>query len=90
MSLKSALRIAALGAALVSMIGWLCLGTNRGWTKTSVRVEQTDPVTEQVYYVWQDRFVPGVDLLAVCLAGALGLYAASFLVPKPKTGQFKS
>jgi hypothetical protein len=49
---------------------------------------KTDEVTGIVYTVYENRYVPGVDLLAggVGLAGAL--FSVSFLLrPKNKTDQ---
>jgi hypothetical protein len=51
-------------------------------------MSKTDEVTGIVYTVYENRYVPGVDLLAggVGLAGAL--FAVSFLLrPKNKTDQ---
>ena len=74
----------ALGLAVVVVAGWLALGANRGWTKTTVTRWQKDPVTEIDGPVVEKKFVPGIDLLAVCLAGALALFVASLFVSKTK------
>ena len=74
----------ALGLAVAVVAGWLALGANRGWTKTSVTRWQKDPVTEIDGPVVEKRFVPGIDLLAVCLTGALALFIASLFVSKTK------
>ena len=66
------------------MGGWLALGANRGWTKTTVTRWEKDPVTEIDGPVIQKKFVPGIDLLAVCVAGALALFIASLFVSKTK------
>ena len=64
------------------MAGWLALGANRGWTKTTVTRWQKDPVTEIDGPVVEKKFVPGIDLLVVCLTGALTLFIASLFVSK--------
>jgi len=74
----------ALGLAAAAVAGWLALGANRGWTKTTVTRWQKDPVTEIDGPVIEKKFVPGVDLLAVSLAGALALFFASLFVSKTK------
>ena len=66
------------------MVGWLALGANRGWTKTTVTRWQKDPVTEIDGPVVEKKFVPGVDVLAVGLAGALALFIVSLFVSKTK------
>lgn len=67
----------ALGVAF-----WFFGGPNRGWTKTSVRVEQLEEVTGLKKVTWEKRFVPGVDFLGatLLLAGACG--GASFFFRK--------
>ena len=74
----------ALGLAAAAVAGWLALGANRGWTKTTVTRWQKDPVTEIDGPVVEKKFVPGIDLLAVCLTGALTLFIASLFVSKTK------
>jgi hypothetical protein len=74
----------ALGLAATVVAGWLLLGANRGWTKTTVTRWQKDPVTEIDGPVVEKKFVPGLDLLAAGLAGALALFIVSQLVSKTK------
>ena len=74
----------ALGLAVVVVAGWLALGANRGWTKTTVTRWQKDPVTEIDGPVVEKKFVPGLDLVAACLTGALALFIASLFVSKTK------
>ena len=81
---------AALGLAAVSVAGWLALGANRGWTKTSVTRWQKDPVTEIEGPIVEKKFVPGIDLLAVCLGGTLALLIVSLFVPKTKNKSVSS
>ena len=58
--------------------------TPGGWTKTSVTRWQKDPVTEIDGPVIEKKFVPGIDLLALCLAGALALFVVSLFVSRTK------
>lgn len=78
--MKQALRITALLIALAGFGTWLGFGLNLGWTKTSLTVMQTDPVTEIRYPTYQAGFYPGVDFLAVCVLTAAGLFGVSFTV----------
>jgi len=88
--MRRILRICALGLAMFSLLLWLLLGANRGWTKTTVTKWQKDPVTEIEGPVIEKKFVPGVDLLALSLAGALALFIASLFVQKTKSNQISS
>ncbi len=85
MLLKRGLRWFAFILAIFTATLWLSLGGHRGWTKTSVPIPKKDPVTEQDYVAWEPRFVPGVDMLALGLAGSLVcLVASSLLAKRPR------
>jgi hypothetical protein len=53
---------------------------NLGWTKTSVLVQGTDPVTEQPTANWERRFLPGVEFVSCGLFLSAALAGGSFLV----------
>jgi len=72
----------ALALAVTTVAGWLALGANRGWTKTTVTRWQKDPVTEIDGPVVEKRFVPGIDLLAVGLMSAMALFIVSLFARK--------
>jgi len=74
----------AFALAAAAVVGWLALGANRGWTKTTVTRWEKDPVTEIDGPVVEKKFVPGIDLVAVCLTGALALFIASRFASKTK------
>lgn len=76
--MKPYLRIAAAVIAAGSLALWAGLGRNTGWTKTSVTEMRVDPVTTLEFPVTENRFVPGVDVLAAALAVAAGVFGASF------------
>jgi len=82
--MREFLRIVALGWAAMSMLAWLALGPNLGWTKTSITTWQKDPVTELEGPVVHKRFIPGVEVLAASLLGAGVLFAGSLLKRKTK------
>ncbi len=82
--LRTLARLAAtlvLGAVLLT---WFVLGADRGWTKTSVTTMQTDEITGLQFPVIENRFVPGVDFVAVGLGASLTLFALSFIPTKRK------
>ena len=85
--MKDLLRILALTLIAVSLMAWLSLGPNLGWTKTSVTKWRQDPVTDLTGPVIEKRFVPGIDLLAICLVSAVVLFGVSLL--KGKTPNHK-
>ena len=80
--MRGFLRILALVVIAVSLIAWLSLGANLGWTKTSVVKWQHDPVTELSGPIIEKRFVPGIDLLALCMLGGVVLFSISLLKRK--------
>ena len=82
--MRGVIRIFALSLALLSLFIWTVRGANRGWTKTSIYHEKQDPVTGLQYRTVEERFVPGVDLLAGALVAATTLFAGSLIRFKPK------
>ena len=82
---KTVLRMIAAILILAAAGMWLATGANRGWTKTTVPVKQTDEVTGITVDVYQKRFVPGIDFLGAAVLGSGILGGASFLVRKPQT-----
>ena len=84
--MKRALLILAVVLALATVIVWTSKGANPGWTKNKVQVKTVDPVTEIEQIEWQDKFVPGVDVLGVGFLSAGVLAGISlFLSRKTKT-----
>lgn len=73
------LRLAAAVILLGTAIWWVRTGRNTGWTKNSVAVEQVDEITGISYPVYEDRFVPGIDVLGAACLAALFLAGISFL-----------
>ena len=82
--MKKYLRIFALLLAVGSVLVWVGLGANGGWTRTSVPVKTVDEVTGIEAISYERKFVPGLDSLgaALLVAGLLG--SVSFLFPKQK------
>jgi hypothetical protein len=77
---KLVLRTAAVLLFLAALVSWLASGANRGWTKTSVPVKQTDEVTGITVDVYQKQFVPGIDFLGAAFLGSAILAGVSLLI----------
>ena len=83
--MKRILRIIALILIVGALAVWAATGANRGWTKNKVQIKTVDEVTGLEGIQWQDKFVPGVDLLAASTLVAGVLVGISFLFrTKPK------
>ena len=67
---------------MAGLAAWLAAGANRGWTKNRVEKRTVDEVTGIEGITYEDRFVPGVDLLAGTLVGAGVLAGVSLLFRK--------
>ena len=68
------LRILALVLILVSTVFWVSTGSHTGFSKDRVEIPQVDPITQIEYVDYEERFVLGVELLAL----AYGLGVTSF------------
>lgn len=79
------LRIIALMLALAAAGAWFATGANPGWTKTSVPIKTIDEITGIEAIRYEQRFLPGLELLGAALLGASLLAAASFLFRNQST-----
>ena len=68
------LRISALVLILVSTVFWISTGSHTGFSKDRVEIPQVDPITQIEYVDYEERFVMGVEYLAL----AYGLGVTSF------------
>ena len=82
--MRPTLRIIALCIAAISLAGWAALGANRGWTKTTVDHKHVDTVTGIEYPIRENRFVPGIDLLALSWISAAAMFGGSLIRFQPK------
>lgn len=80
--MKRILQLLALIVAVGAIGIWAALGANRGWTRTSEPVKTVDEVTGLEGIQYQQKFVPGVDLLAVGLLGSVMLAGSSLFFRK--------
>ena len=87
--MRRTLRILAAALAVGVSLWWLATGSNRGWTKTRVPITVVDEVTGISGPAgYQDRLVPGVEVLALAWMGGVALFGVSFFVarnPSPPT-----
>ena len=77
--LRTLLRTAALAVLAVGLGLWLATGAHRGWTQTSVVEMKRDEITGLDYPVRRAAFVAGVEIPALALVVAAGLFGASQL-----------
>jgi len=68
--MRKTLRIIAAVLMVGAVIFWATTGANQGWTKTRIPQKVVDEVTGLEGVHWQDKFVPGVDFLAMAALGA--------------------
>ena len=73
------LRVLAVVLVVLCIAGWILLGANRGWTRTTRTRIEKDPVTEIEFPKIEKHFSPGVDWLAAALLVSAGLAGSSFL-----------
>ena len=77
--MRTGLRLASLGVAIITLALWFFGGPNLGWTKTRVAVPVKDEVTGLDGARWENHFLPGVDFLAGGLAVTVALWGGSFI-----------
>ena len=85
---KSAFRSILAAGALLTFVGsigyWLAMGAHRGWSQNRVPVTQTDEVTGIAFTTYENRFVPGIDVLGAGVALAAVLFTLSFIFRSPQ------
>jgi len=80
--MRTYLRLGALMLALVVIALWFFGGFNTGRTLTSLPVTVINEQTEKEEVIHEKRFLPGIDFLAIGLAGSAALVATSFAFRK--------
>ncbi len=80
---KSAFRSIFRSTALLTLVGtvgyWLAMGAHRGWSQNRVPITRTDEVTGIAFITYENRFIPGIEVLGAGVALAAGLFALAFL-----------
>lgn len=85
--MKRFLRIAALLTLLGTLTFWMAKGAHTGWSQDRVPISKTDDVTGIVFTAYEDRYVPGIDILGGGVLLSALLLVTSFLIritPTPK------
>ena len=81
--MKKVLQFIALALFATTVGFWVVKGAHTGWSQNRVPVTKHDEITSIAYTVYEDRFVPGIDVLAAGVGLAGGFFAASFFF-RPK------
>jgi len=77
-ALRLILRILALLIILGSSAFWVSTGSHTGFSKNRVEIPQVDPITQIEYVDYEERFVMGVEFLALAYGAALASFGLSF------------
>jgi len=71
---------------LMLMLGiagfWFAKGAHTGWSQHRVPIQQVDEVTGLEFVTYEDRYVPGIEVLATGLASGALLFGVSFFFRK--------
>jgi hypothetical protein len=78
-------RLLALFILSTCLSWWWFSGADMGWTKTYITIPATDEITSISYEVKQEKFIPGVDFVALGTGLSFAIFAASFLFSKRKS-----
>ncbi len=76
---RKSLRLTAVLLMVGVSVFWTAKGAHRGWTQNQVPVKQTDPITDIEFVTYEDRFVPGIDILAAGVALGVLLLGVSLV-----------
>jgi len=76
--MNRALCVLSLFVAVAATVGWVALGANRGWTRTTQPVKIVDEVTGIEGIQYEKKFVPGLELLGGALLVATLMAGSSF------------
>lgn len=82
---RTATRLLALFILSTCLSWWWFSGADMGWTKTYITIPATDEITGISYEVKQEKFIPGVDFVALGTGLSFAVFAASFLFSKRKS-----
>lgn len=85
LTLRTLARLLALFVLSTCLSWWWFSGADMGWTKTYVTIPATDEITGISYEVKQEKFIPGVDFVALGTGLSFAIFAASFLFSKQKS-----
>jgi hypothetical protein len=80
--MRPVLRICALLIIVNSTAFWFSTGSHTGFSKNRVEVPQIDPITQIQYVDYEERFVMGVEYLALAYGVAVAAFGLSFVFVK--------
>jgi len=83
-TMRRTFQLLALGLALATIGFWAAKGAHTGWTQDRVPVKQVDEVTGLEHITYEDRYVPGIDMLGAGLGLAVALAGISLFLSKKK------
>ncbi len=73
--------------AVVVVVGvlsfWAMRGAHTGWSMDKVPTTLTDEITGLTYTAYEDRYVPGIEILGGGLLAGAGLFGVSYLLGRP-------
>jgi len=71
---------------MISTVGyWALMGAHQGWSQDRIPRHAIDEVTGLVHVTYENRFLPGIDLLfGGCTAAVIVLLSAFFLQRRQK------
>lgn len=72
------LRILALVLILASTAFWISTGSHTGFSKNRVEIPRVDPITQIEYVDYEERFVLGVEYLALACVLGITSFGLSF------------
>lgn len=76
--LRPIFKILALLLVVGSTAFWVSTGSHTGFSKNRVEIPQVDPITQIEYVDYEERFVMGVEYLALAYGAALASFGLSF------------
>lgn len=77
--LRVTLRLLAALSLVLVLTHWLSAGANTGWSMDRVPLQKFDEITEIEYTVYEERYVPGLDVIAIAATGAVLCFSLTFL-----------
>ena len=76
------LRLLALVLALATTAIWAAKGAHTGWSQDRVPVRQVDEITGLEHITYEDRYVPGLEVLGAGLGLAGLLLTVAVFLPR--------